>query len=86
MITKAPNFEEELDVIVSGDISNKAYESDSEVTKISIDSLNEKSKQPIDKDPITQSEYQITAEDGTIGKISILNKFWINNGPLNMNM
>jgi hypothetical protein len=86
LLTKAPNFEQELDVTVSGEISNKTKGLDSEVTKISIDSLNEKNMQPIDKDPLTESEYKIIMDDGTTGKVSILNKFWINNGPLNMNM
>jgi hypothetical protein len=32
----------------------------------------------------SQQECPIMMDDGTIGNILIKNKFWINNGPLNM--
>jgi len=89
LLSKAPNFQQELDVALSGDISDKIKELDSEIIKISIPSLNEKSNQPITIDPLTQSEYTIRMDDvddeavEVSGKIEIINKFWINNGPLN---
>jgi hypothetical protein len=91
LLSKAPNFQQELDVTLSGDISDKIKELDSEIVKISIPSLNEKSNQHITTDPLTQSEYTIrmdVKEEETdavdvSGKIEIINKFWINNGPLN---
>jgi hypothetical protein len=86
LLTKAPNFEQELDVTLSGDISNKINQSNSKITKISILSEKEKSRQPIKKDPLTQSEYTVTMDDGTTGKISIGDKFFINNASLNEGM
>ena len=89
LLSKAPNFQQELDVTLSGDISDKIKELDSEIVKISIPSLNERSKQPISIDPLTKSEYTIRMDDvdneaiDVSGKIEIINKFWINNGPLN---
>jgi hypothetical protein len=89
LLSKAPNFEQELDVTLSGDISEKIKELDSEIIKVSIPSLNERSKQPISIDPLTKSEYTIRMDDvdneavEVSGKIKIINKFWINNGPLN---
>jgi hypothetical protein len=90
LLSKAPNFQQELDVTLSGDISDKIKELDSEIVKISISSLNERSKQPITIDPLTQSEYTIRMDDvddeavDVSGKIEIINKFWINNSPLNL--
>jgi hypothetical protein len=86
LLTKAPNFEQELNVTLSGDISNKINQLNSKITKISISSLNEKSRQPITEDPLTQSQYTITMDDGTTGKIDIDNKFFINNASLNEGM
>jgi hypothetical protein len=89
LLSKAPNFQQELDVALSGNISDKIKELDSEIVKISIPSLNERSKQPITIDPLTKSEYTIRMDDvdneaiDVSGKIEIINKFWINNGPLN---
>jgi hypothetical protein len=92
LLSKAPNFQQELDVELSGDIIDKIKELDSEIVKISIPSLNERSKQPITIDLLTQSEYTIRmdakeeeeeAAADVSGKIKIINKFWINNGPLN---
>jgi hypothetical protein len=89
LLSKAPNFQQELDVALSGDISDKIKELDSEIVKISIPSLNERSKQPITIDPLTQSEYTIRMDDlddeavNVSSKIEIINKFWINNGSLN---
>lgn len=91
LLSKAPNFQQELDVTLSGDISDKIKELDSEIVKISIPSLNERSKQPITIDPLTQSEYTIRMDDlddeavNVSGKIKIMNKYWINNGFLNLN-
>ena len=86
LLTKAPNFEQELDVTISGDIPNKINQLNSKITKVSIPSEKEKSRQPIKKDPLTQSEYTITLDDGITGKISIVQKFFINNVSLNEGM
>ena len=91
LLSKAPNFEQELDVTLSSNISDKIKELDTEIVKISIPSLNERSNQPITIDPLTQSEYIIRIDDvddkpvDTSGKIEIINKFWINNDSLNSN-
>jgi len=80
-LSKAPNFEQELDISLSGNLSNGNKES--EIIKISIPSINEKSRQPIEVDPLTQNDYTIQTEKGDKFQISITNRFWINNGPLN---
>jgi hypothetical protein len=89
LLSKAPNFQQELDVELSGDIIDKIKALDSQIVKISIPSLNERSKQPITIDPLTKSEYPIRMDDvndeavDVSGQIKIINKYWINNGPLN---
>ena len=83
-LSKAPNFEQELDISISGNLSDKIKES--EIIKISIPSVNEKSRQHITHDPLTQNDYTIATENGTKFQISITNRFWINNGPLNHSM
>jgi hypothetical protein len=83
LLTKAPNFEQEVDITLSGDILNKTKRTDFEIVKVSIPSLNERSNQPITMDPLTKSEYSIRMDDGSTGNISIGNKFWINNTSLN---
>jgi hypothetical protein len=85
-LSKAPNFEQEMNVSLSGEILNKFKESNYQIMKVSIPSLNEKNNQPITSDPLTQSEYPIRIDDGTTGSISIKAKFWINNTSLNMPM
>lgn len=96
ILTKAPNFQQELDISLH-DVTltgNKTMRdimngSDSGPTIVSIPNLEERNKQPILNDPLDKSEYtiRINNDDDTsgaiTGKISILNKFWINNGPLN---
>jgi len=92
VITKAPNFQQEIDVTIEDgdDMVAKVKSSDPQLIRISIPSLNEKSSQPITKDPLIDANYAIIETEGdnsgaatTTGKISILRKFWINNGPLN---
>lgn len=80
LLTKAPNFEQELDISISGiQPDNK----DSEIFKISILSEDEKSKQHIKKDPLTKRDYEIVTKDEQKFQISITNRFWINNIMLN---
>jgi hypothetical protein len=86
LLSKAPNFEQEMNVSLSGEILNKFKQSNYQIMKVSIPSLNEKNNQPITSDPLTQSEYPIRTDDGTTGSISIEAKFWINNTSLNMPM
>jgi hypothetical protein len=86
VLTKAPNFEQELDVILSGDISSKVMEPNFVLAKVSIPPLNDspsldKSRYPID--PLTKKEYQVTMDDGTTGGISVTANFFINNWSLN---
>lgn len=83
LLSKAPNFQQELDVRVSGAALIHQINESSGLIKISIPSLNERSMQPITSDPLTQPEYTMNTEDDTGGNISIGNKFWINNVPLN---
>ena len=83
---KSPNFQQEMDVTLSGNIIDKTNEASFKVMRVSIPTLNEKDEQHITEDPLTQLEYSIAAEDGTTGNISIKKKYWINNGPLNMSM
>ena len=85
LLSRAPNFQQELDVTLSGDIIDKINELDSEILKISIPSLKERSNQPITIDPLTGSVFTIRMDDRyeMSGKIKIINKFWINNNPLN---
>jgi hypothetical protein len=86
LLSKAPNFEQECDVTLSKELQDKVSKLDHPVTKISIPSLNERSKQPISVDPLTQAQYTIRTEDGTTGSVEIKTKYWINNGPLNNSM
>jgi hypothetical protein len=79
-LSKAPNFEQELDISISGNISDSK---ESEIIKISIPSVKEKSTQHITDDPLTKNDYIIATESGDKFQISITNRFWINNGPLN---
>jgi hypothetical protein len=79
-LSKAPNFEQELDISISGNLSDKK---ESEIIKISIPSINEKSRQHITHDPLAQNDYIIETENADKFQISITNRFWINNGPLN---
>jgi hypothetical protein len=80
LLSKAPNFEQELDVSLSGNFSNNK---ESEIITISIPSEKEKSRQPISNDPLTQNDYTVETEDAGKLEISITNRFWINNGMLN---
>jgi len=79
-LSKAPNFEQELDVSLSGNFSNKK---ESEIIKISIPSEKEKSRQHISRDPLTQNTYSVETENAENLEISITKRFWINNGMLN---
>ena len=80
-LSKAPNFEQELDISMSGNLSDKIKES--KIIKISISSVKEKSRQHITHDPLPKNDYTITTEKGDKFPISISNRFWINNIPLN---
>ena len=48
---------------------------ESEIIKISIPSVNEKSRQHIKHDPLTQNDYTIETEKGNKFQISITNRF-----------
>ena len=80
-LSKAPNFEQKLDISIAGNLSDKIKES--KIIKVSIPSLNEESIQPITNDPLNQNDYIIATENGDKIPISFTNKFWINNDPLN---
>ena len=80
LLSKAPNFEQELDISISGHLSDNK---DSELIKVSIPSEDEKSKQHITQDPLTQNDYEIVTEKADKFQISISNRFWINNAILN---
>jgi hypothetical protein len=75
LLTKAPNFEQELDISISGSQPNNK---ESEIFKVSIPSVDERSKQHITKDPLTRSNYEIETEKGDRFQVSII-KIWINN-------
>ncbi|MFZ0511537.1 MAG: hypothetical protein WAM14_08020 [Candidatus Nitrosopolaris sp.] len=86
VLRKAPNFEQELDVILSGNISSKVKEPNFMLAKVLIPSLKDspsldESRYP--KDPLTKKEYQVTMDDGTTGGISVSANFFINNWSLN---
>lgn len=81
-LSKTPNFEQELDISISG--TDEAMENG--ITKISFPSEKEKSRQPITNDPLTKNEYTVTMQNGKEFEISIVNRFWINNEPLNLPM
>lgn len=82
VLSKAPNFEQELDISISG--TDGIMEN--EIAKISFPSEKEKSRQPITSDPLTENKYTVTMQDGKEFEISIANRFWINNEPLNLQM
>jgi hypothetical protein len=91
MLTKAPNFQQELDVTVASGVLNmpgKLQEiltgSHSKPVIISIGGP-EKSKQPIKEDPLTKSEYdwQISTGAHAFPIVKIIKRFWINNISLN---
>jgi hypothetical protein len=79
-ISKAPNFEQELDISILG---NDEVVADG-IAKISFPSEIEKSRQPVKSDPLTKNKYTVTIQNGKELEISILNKFWINNSMLNL--
>ena len=81
-ISKAPNFEQELDISISG--TDEVMENG--ITKISLPSEKEKNRQPIKGDPLTKNEYTVTMQNGKELEISIVNRFWINNAMLNLKM
>jgi len=86
ILTKAPNFQQEIDISISDNIIDTINKMNNSITRISISSLSEKSKQPIVNDPLNQSQYTINLDNGITGTINIESKYWINNGPLNMQM
>ena len=59
-LSKAPNFGQELDISLSGNLSDKK---ESEIIKISIPSEKEKSRQHIIHNPLTQNDYNIETEN-----------------------
>jgi hypothetical protein len=85
VLTKARNFQQELDVTLSDSMANKINKLN-QLTKITIPSLQERTVQPITLDPLSQSEYNIRMDDGTTDKVLFGNKFWINNGDEYLNM
>jgi hypothetical protein len=80
LLSKAPNFEQELDISISG---TQPDNKESEIFKVSIPSVDERSKQHITKDPLTRSDYEIVTEKADKFQVSIINRFWINNTMLN---
>jgi hypothetical protein len=80
LLSKAPNFEQELDISISG---SEPDNKESEIFKVSIPSVDERSKQPITEDPLTRSDYEIVTEKADKFQASIINRFWINNTMLN---
>jgi hypothetical protein len=86
ILTKAPNFQQEIDISISDNIVDTINKMNNSITRISIPSLSEKSEQPIVNDPLNQSQYTINMDNGITGTINIGSKYWINNGPLNMQM
>jgi hypothetical protein len=86
VITKKPNFQQELDVTLSGDVSNKVKEPNFALTKLLIPSLTDiPSLDPngYPKESLNLKEYQVRMDDGTSGTISVVNNFYINNWSLN---
>ena len=86
MLTKQPNFQQELDATLSGNVSNKVEEPNFGLVKLLIPSLNDVPSldgSGYPKDPLTLKEYQIRLDDGTTGGISVGNNFFINNWSLN---
>lgn len=86
VITKKPNFQQELDVTLSGDVSNKVKDPNFVLTKLLIPSLTDipsldASGYP--KESLTLKEYQVRMHNGTTGRISVVNNFYINNWSLN---
>ena len=80
-LSKAPNFEQELDISISG---NMPENEEPEIFKISIPSEDEKSSQHITKDPLIRNDYDVVTEKDDKFHISITNRFWINNAILNL--
>lgn len=80
LLSKAPNFEQELGVSISGSLLDT---NESHLMKISIPSVEEKKIQHITTDPLTQNEYTIETEKKEKFQISITNRYWINNTMLN---
>ena len=76
---KSQNFEQELDISILG--TDGVMENG--ISKISFPSEKEKSRQPIESDPLTENEYTIRMQNGKEIEISIVNRFWINNRMLN---
>ena len=79
-LSKAPNFEQELGILISDTLLDNK---ESHLIKISIPSVDEKNIQHITNDPLTQNEYTIETEKKEKFQISITNRYWINNTMLN---
>jgi hypothetical protein len=98
VITKAPNFQQEMDASLH-DVDFKGNKTVEDIMNgvssgpitVSIPDLEEGNKQHIKQDPLDKSEYTIsipgdrirTSLGDSTAKISIINKFWINNMSLN---
>jgi hypothetical protein len=80
VLSKAPNFEQELGISISGTLLDNK---ESHLIKVSIPSVDEKNKQHITNDPLTQNEYTIETDKKDKFQISITNRYWINNTMLN---
>ena len=93
MLTRAPNFQQELDVTVTpvGSFMPMPLQeilkgSHSKPVIVPIFNAGpEKSKQPIKEDPLTNSEYDLEISTGAhaFPIVKIIRKFWINNISLN---
>jgi hypothetical protein len=83
LISKAPNFQQELDIKASSSVSDR-IKNKSGIIKISIPSMDEKKIQPIRDDPLTEQQYNIRMENGSINMIEIQSKYWFDITMLNM--
>ena len=85
VLTKAPNFQQELDIELTDEMVSNIKNLHSEITKIHIPSLNEENGHPFKSDPLTESEYPLMIDNdgGMAGSFKVLRRYWINNNPLN---
>jgi hypothetical protein len=84
LISKYPNFQQEVDVTLSQDFQDMIINTKTGITKIIIPSLHEKDNQPIKIDPLKDSDYVISMNNSETAFIKIGTYSWFDVDMLNV--